>query len=217
MSLCTEPMAFGGVFLRGGGFEDEEGGADLDAVAGLELDGVFDALAVDEGAVAGLEILEVELAVGEADAAVDARDLVVEQGDVGFAAAADGEGFAGQFDVLGDAELVDVAQMHGDSLGLDDAFLDEGGEIVDGEAEAVLEGHFGLPAEEGAGLVDVGLAHLGVVHGQGLVDDGGGAPVSSLILRAKSMTVSSRGLPMLTGSEWSLIMRRKMPSTRSET
>src|SRR5215475_2547054 len=42
---------------------------------------------------------------------------------------------------------------------------------VDQPPEAVLEGHFRLPAEYLLRAGDIRLAHLGIVHGQRLEDD----------------------------------------------
>jgi hypothetical protein len=48
---------------------------------------------------------------------------------------------------------------------------DAAAEEVDGFDDALFEGDAGFPAEEGFGAGDVGLADLGVVNGEGFVDD----------------------------------------------
>src|SRR5579863_10763548 len=45
-------------------------------------------------------------------------------------------------------------------------------EIVEGEAEAFGEFHFGLPVEDAAGLGDVGAALLGIVLRERMEDNG---------------------------------------------
>ena len=76
-------------------------------------------------------------------------------------------------------------------------------------ADALVEVHLRLPAQERAGAGDVGLAHLRVIDGQRLeLQMRGFVPVMRMISSPNSLMVISRGLPMLTGSWKSLWLRR---------
>jgi hypothetical protein len=69
----------------GAALDSEDGRADLELVAGAELDGAGDALAVHVGAVGGSEVLDEDAVVVGEDAGVAAGDAGVVEDEVGAA------------------------------------------------------------------------------------------------------------------------------------
>ena len=92
------------------------------------------------------------------------------------------------------------------------------GEPLDRARQPLLPRHGGSPSEQLARQGGVGPAYLRVVHRPLHVDDRrGDDPVAATTSSAICWTVSSSGLPRLTGPGWSRAAKARIPATRSST